>query len=263
MTAGWEQPQSEPSQCHLHPGTHAAPQPEAGKTDKDRGQREGSVSWCSRQEQSRDLPPSWGMRAPNPSAAVWMEPLGLPPASCHTPWSNYEGTLLGPTAASSSGSSSSSSEKLMCRQVSSAGEKGSMLSVGLTSTAKSLPRTSLAAGSWQLAGGDMCPFSPALSLLRTRWKVLEGTGSELEAALQAGVLASESKRVRELAVMLVRLDTLGLGRLTWAVLSGLASTSRLGEVLLDLLRRMGGGGLSLGIGCCRLGSESREEVMGK
>lgn len=138
-----------------------------------------------------------------------------------------------------------------------------MLSVGLTSTAKSLPRTSLAAGSWQPAGGDVCPFSPALSLLRTRWKVLEGTGSELEAALQAGVLASESKRVRELAVMLVRLDTLGLGRLTWAVLSGLASTSRLGEVLLDRLRRMGGGGLSLGMGCCRLGSESREEVMGK
>lgn len=66
MTAGWEQPQSEPSQCHLHPGTHAAPQPEAGKTDKDRGQREGSVSWCSRQGQSRDLPPSWGDEGPQP-----------------------------------------------------------------------------------------------------------------------------------------------------------------------------------------------------
>lgn len=151
----------------------------------------------------------------------------------------------------------------MCKQVSSAGEKGSVLSVGLSSAAKSLLRASLAAGSWMLDGGDVCPFSPDLSLLRTRWKVPTGRGSALAAALRAGVLASGSRRVREVAVMLVRPDTLGLGRLTWAVLSGLMSTSRLGEVLLDLLRRMGGGGLSLGMGCCRLRSKSKEEVMGK
>lgn len=146
----------------------------------------------------------------------------------------------------------------MCKQVSSAGEKGSMMSVGLARAAKSLARASLAAGSRKLARGDICPLSPVLSLPRARWQVPAGTGSVLEAALRAGVLASGSKRVSEPAAMVVRLEMLGLGRLTWAVVSGFTSTSRLGEVLLDLLRRMGGGGLSLGMGCCRLGSKGRE-----
>lgn len=57
----------------------------------------------------------------------------------------------------------------MCKQVSSAGENGSVLSVGLSSEAKSLLRASLAVGSWMLDGGDVCPFSPDLSLLRTCW----------------------------------------------------------------------------------------------
>lgn len=154
--------------------------------------------------------------------------------------------------------SNSSSEKLMCKQVSSAGEKGSELSVGLPRATNSLARVSLAVGSWMLAKGDIGLLSPVLSLPRVRWQVPAGPGSVLEAALHAGVLASGSKRVRELAVMLVRLEILALGRLMWAVLSGFTSTSRLGEVLLDLLRRMGGGGLSLGMGGCRLRRESRE-----
>lgn len=154
--------------------------------------------------------------------------------------------------------SNSSSEKLMCKQVSSAGEKGSELSVGLLRATNSLARVSLAVESWMLARGDIGPHSPVLSLPRVRWQVPAGPGSVLEAALHAGVLASGSKRVRELAVMLVRLEMLALGRLRWAALSGFTSTSRLGEVLLDLLRRMGGGGLSLGMGGCRLQRESRE-----
>lgn len=146
----------------------------------------------------------------------------------------------------------------MCKQVSSAGEKGSVLSVGLAKAAKSLARASLAAASRMLARGDICPLSPVLSLPRARWQVPAGTGSVPEAVLRAGVLASGSKKVSEPAAVLVRPETLGLGKLIWAVLSGFTSTSRLGEVLLDLLRRMGGGGLSLGMGCCRLGSKGRE-----
>lgn len=146
----------------------------------------------------------------------------------------------------------------MCKQVSSAGEKGSVLSVGLAKAAKSLARASLAAGSRMLARGDICPLSPVLSLPRACWQVPAGTGSVPEAVLRAGVLASGSKKVSEPAAVLVRPETLGLGKLIWAVLSGFTSTSRLGEVLLDLLRRMGGGGLSLGMGCCRLGSKGRE-----
>lgn len=145
----------------------------------------------------------------------------------------------------------------MCKQVSSAGEKGSVLSVGLARVAKSLAGALLAAGSRMLARGDICPLSPALSLPRACWQVLAGMGSVSEAVLHTGVLASRSKRVSELAAMLVRLETLGLGKLTWAPFSGFTSVSRLGEVLLDLLRRMGGGGLSLGMGCCRLRRKSR------
>lgn len=146
----------------------------------------------------------------------------------------------------------------MCKQVLSAGEKGSVLSVGLARAAKSLARASLAAGSWILARGDICPLSPVLSLPRARWQIPPGMGSVMETALCAEVLASRSNRVSELAVMLVRLEMLGLGKFTWAALSGFTSTSRLGEVLLDLFRRMGGGGLSLGMGCFRLGSKGRE-----
>lgn len=146
----------------------------------------------------------------------------------------------------------------MCKQVSSAGEKGNVLSMGLARAAKSLARALLAAGLWMLAKGDICLLSPVLSLPRVCWQVPAGMGSVLEAALGAGVLASGSKRVSELAVMLVRFETLELGKLKWAAPSGFTSTSKLGDVLLDLLRRMGGGGLSLGMGCCRLGSKSRE-----
>ena len=121
-----------------------------------------------------------------------------------------------------------------------------------------MARALLATGSRMLARGDICPLSPVLSLPRARWQVPAGTGSVPEAVLRAGVLASGSMRVSELAAMLVRLEMLELGKLMWAALSGFTSTSRLGEVLLDLLRRMGGGGLSLGMGCCRLGSKSRE-----
>lgn len=169
---------------------------------------------------------------------------------------------------STSFSSSSSSEKLMCKHVSvPAEENGKVLSMGQAMPAGSLtgfllamsPAAGASSEGWQVPDmGEAWPFSPVLSLPHAGRAPWLGNSS----VPGAGVLTSDSNSelASEQVVTLVRLDTLGLGSVVGAAFSGLGSTSRLGEVLLDLFRRMAGGGLSLGMGCCNLESTEQRDV---